>query len=70
MKRTFEVEYKIRYGEIEDSEIEKVKGENEKDALRIFANRKKIPKKDLHNFQQWMWAEGSWFAFFKKIRQV
>lgn len=69
MKKTFEIEYKIGYGPIEDYNIEKVKAINRKEALRIFANRKKIPNEELRNFQNWMWQEGVWLAFFKKIRE-
>ena len=67
MKKTFEIEYKIGYGPIEDYNIEIVKSKNRKEALRIFANRKKIKKEEIKNFENWMWMEGVWFAFFKKI---
>ena len=70
MKKTFEIEYKIGYGPIEDYNIENVKAINRKEALRIFANRKKIPKEELKNFENWMWQEGVWLAFFKKIREA
>ncbi|MDQ3019713.1 MAG: hypothetical protein M3R36_03965 [Bacteroidota bacterium] len=70
MKKTFEIEYKIGYGPLEDYNIEKVKAINTKEALRIFANRKKIPREELSNFENWMWEEGLWFAFFKKIREL
>ncbi len=69
MRKTFEIEYKIGYGPIEDYNIEKVKAINRKEALRIFANRKKIPKEELRYFEKWMWQEGVWLAFFKKIRE-
>lgn len=46
MKKTFEIEYKIGYGPIEDYNIENVKAINRKEALRIFANRKKSQKKN------------------------
>jgi len=69
MRKTFEIEYKIGYGPIEDYNIEEVKAINIKEALRIFADRKKIPKEESKNFENWMWQEGAWLAFFKKIRE-
>ena len=51
MKKTFEIEYKIGYGPIEDYNIENVKAINRKEALRIFANRKKIPKEEFQKFK-------------------
>jgi hypothetical protein len=69
MKKIFEIEYKIGYGPIEDYNVEKVKAENRKEALCIFASRKEIPKKEPKDFENWMWEEGVWLAFFKKITE-
>ena len=69
MKKTFEIEYKLRYYETEDYHVESVKAINTKDALRIFANRKKI-RDDLNIPEKWVWEDGVWWAFFKKIREV
>ncbi len=60
MRKTFEIEYKTGYGPIEDYNIEEAKFINRKEALRIFANRKKIPNEKLRSFENWMWKEGVW----------
>ena len=70
MKKTFEINYKYRYGQTEDWGSECVKTENKKEALRIFAARKKIKTKKFKSFEDWIWEEGVWSAYFKSIKQV
>lgn len=70
MKKTFEINYKLRYAETEDWGQEYLKAANKKQALKSFAKRMKISTKQFSRFEDWCWEEGVWMASFKNINQV
>jgi predicted methyltransferase len=70
MKKTFEINYKLRYAETEDRGQEYLKAADKKQALKIFAKRMKISTKQFSRFEDWCWKEGVWMASFKNIKQV
>lgn len=70
MKKTFEISYKLRYAETDDWGREYVKAATQKQALKSFAKKMKIPIKEFKSFEDWHWEEGVWLASFKNIKQV
>ena len=70
MNKTFEISYKLRYGETEDWGREYLKAATKKQALTSFANKMKIRIKQFKSFEDWMWEEGVWSARFKHIKQI
>ena len=55
MNKTFEISYKLRYGETEDWGREYLKAATKKQALTSFANKMKIRIKQFKSFEDWMW---------------
>ena len=70
MKKTFEINYKLRYAETEDWGQEYLKATNKKQALKSFSKRREITTKQFTSFEDWQWEEGIWLASFKNIKQV
>lgn len=70
MEHTFQIYYKLRLGEAEDTGYEYIKSSSEEDALKKFAKMNKIKTAKFKSISDWTWEEGLWTAFFKSIRKV
>ncbi|OGR82392.1 MAG: hypothetical protein A2901_08070 [Elusimicrobia bacterium RIFCSPLOWO2_01_FULL_54_10] len=68
MKKTFEIEYKLRYGETEDWGSVCLKASNKHAAIESFATKKKIHTNEFKSYKDWFWDEGVWCGFFKQIK--
>lgn len=68
--RKYEIQIKYYYGETSDYGTEIVKAENKLNALKKFAKRKGISSENLHDYENWTWWEGEWYARIKIVKRL
>jgi len=70
MKKSFEIGFKLYYGESSEWGTETLRATTREDALQEFARHKKIGGSKLIPFQDWSWNEGVWDASFRYVKRV
>lgn len=70
MKKTFEIGFKLYYGETSEWGIETLRAATKEEALREFARRKRIEESKLTPFRNWRWGEGVWSASLRYVKEV
>ncbi|MBI3577963.1 MAG: hypothetical protein HY089_00965 [Ignavibacteriales bacterium] len=68
--KTYEIGYKLYYGETSDAATEYIKAKNRLEALRTFARNRELRKSKFTNLSSWQWEEGVWRAAFKYVKEV
>ena len=67
---TFQIQFKLRYGETADHGSELIKAADKNEALQKFAKRKRITVNRFKSHEDWEWSDGAWTAYFKCIASV
>jgi len=70
MEKLFSISYKLRYAETSDWGSEYLRANNKKQALSLFAKKRKISTAKFKSSDDWCWEEGVWSAQFWNITQV
>lgn len=68
--KTFEIGYKLYYGEISDWGTEIIKAQTKHEAFKNFIKNKSVEGGSLPRYTDWRWNEGVWLAVFRYIKEV
>jgi len=68
--KMFEIAYKRYYHDLSDWSVDYLKARNQRDALRIFANRHRIKSRRIKGSQDWYWWDGEWYMSLRYIRET
>ncbi|MBI3585724.1 MAG: hypothetical protein HY088_01175 [Ignavibacteriales bacterium] len=68
--KTYEISYKLYYGETSDVATEHIQAKNRLEALRTFAQHRELRRRKFTNLANWKWEEGVWQAAFKYVKEV
>lgn len=68
--KTFQIGYKLYYGETSDWGTETIKAKNKQEALLSFTKKRSVERGSSSRCTDWRWNEGSWLAAFRYIKEV